>query len=504
MAAGARQRVKRPPASPKEAPQNDKLVARAVKLELARASLWEYQKLRDPKFFRDDRPHLKVISDTLQEVFEGKRLMADGTPYRKVILSIPPRHGKSYSLSGFNQWAYGHRHDTRIAIVSYNDILTGRFSQGVRDVIDETRVTDDQIVYNDIFPDVSLKYGDAARGIWALEGEHFSFLATSFNGTMTGVGFNIGIIDDPIKLPSEAVNDEFLEGQYRWYTDAYFSRLEEGALEIIVMTRWATRDLAGRMMEEEPGEWLEIKMEAYDKATDTMLCPALLSRATYERRRRKTSPDIFAANYHQQPFDAKDKLYDHFQIYKWDELPRDEQDHVRFDVIASYTDTADEGTDMLCSIIFGVVAGQAYVLDIFYTDRPMEYTEQETAKRHHQQRVEVAKIESNNGGRGFARAVKRILWEKHQTRRVKVDWFFQSANKRARIITNASYVMENVLFPEGWRERWPEYARAMDNYKRKGKNEHDDAPDCTTGVAEMLQEGIKKKLTFGYRTMGGG
>lgn len=496
-------RVKRPP-STSPAPQDSRLLDRAVTLERARASLWEYQKLRDPKFFKENRPHLKVISDALQEVYEGKRLRADGEPYRKMVLSVPPRHGKSYSVAGFNQWAYGQNHDARIAVISYNDILTGRFSQGVRDTIDEKRITDDQIVYNDIFPEVSLKYGDSARGIWALEGEHFSFLATSFNGTMTGVGFNIGIIDDPIKHPSEALNDEFLEAQFRWYTDAYLSRLEEDAMQIIVMTRWASGDLAGRVQAAEPGEWLEIRLEAYDQRTDRMLCPELLSRKTYEARKKLTTPDIFNANYHQQPIDAKDKLYDHFQTFKWDELPHDEQNHVKFEVIASYTDTADEGTDMLCSIIFGVIAGQAYVLDILYTDRPMEYTEQEAAKRHHQQRVEVAKIESNNGGRGFARAVKRILWEKHKTRRVKVDWFFQSANKRARIITNAPYVMENVLYPEGWEERWPEYARAMHSYKRKGKNEHDDAPDGTTGVAEMLQEGIQKKLTFGYRTLGGG
>lgn len=496
-------RVKRRP-EPKQPANPDAghgLLARAVTLEKARSNLWEYQKLRDPKFFRDDRPHLRTVSETLQGVFERRILKPDRTPYRKVILSIPPRHGKSYSIAGACQWYYGQRHDTRIAEISYNDILTGRFSQGVRDQIAEERATDDQIVYSDIFPDVALKYGDAARGIWALEGEHFSFLATSFGGTMTGVGFNVGIIDDPIKLPSEALNDDFLESQWTWYKDAYLSRLEEGAMQIIVMTRWASKDLAGRVMIEQPGDWLEIKLEAYNEETGQMLCPDLLSLQTYMERKKLTSPEIFAANYHQQPIDAKDLLYGHFRTYRPDELPKDDKGRIKWEAVANYTDTADEGTDNLCSISFGVIAGQGYILDILDTDRPMEYTEPETARRLHNNAVEVAKIESNNGGRGFARAVKRILWEIFKTRRVRIEWFFQGANKRARIITNAQYVMDNLFFPEDWRERWPEYATAMRTYKRKGKNAHDDEADATTGVAEMLQEGIKKRITFGYREM---
>lgn len=482
------------------------LLSRAVLLEQARASLWEYQKLRDQKFFRESRAYLNTISIALQDVFERKRLKADGTPYRKVVLSIPPRHGKSYSIAGFCQWALGRRHDTRIAEISYNDILTGRFSQGVRDVIDERKATDDQIVYGDVFPETELKYGDSARRIWALDGEHFSFLATSFGGTMTGVGFNIGIIDDPIKLPEEALNDEKLDAQWDWYVNAYLSRLEEDAMQIIVMTRWATRDLAGRVQEEEPGEWLEIKMEAQDEKTGEMLCSEILSKATYESRKRLASKSdvsmsIFDANYHQKPVDAKDKLYGDFQTYRMDELPRDEKGRIKWDVIAAYGDTADQGHDFLCLLIFGVIAGQAYVLDILYTDRPMEYTEPEAARRLFNNSAQIAKIESNNGGRGYARAVRELLWRNYKTRSIKIDWFTQTQNKNSRIQTNAAYVCMNIFYPDGWEQRYPNYAAAMKGYKRKGRNSHDDAPDATTGVAEMLIEGIKTKTIFGYRIL---
>lgn len=462
------------------------MIARAVQLERCRSSLWEFQKQRDPKFFKDSRPHLKRISDVLQGVFERKLLKPDGTPYRKVVLSIPPRHGKSYSLAGFNQWAYGRRHDTRIGVISYNDILTGRFSQGVRDQIAEVRATPEQIVYSDIFPEVRLRYGDSARGIWALEGEYFSFLATSFGGTMTGIGFNIGIIDDPIKLPEEAHNDDFLDAQFAWYADAFLSRLEEDAMVVIVMTRWATRDLAGRVMDEEPGEWLYVKMQT-PMEDGAMLCPELLSRKTYEARARLTSPDILAANYQQQPMDLKGALYQSFAVY--DDIPKGARR-------VCYIDTADTGADYLCAIAADVFEGEGYILDVIYTDEPMEKTEQRVAKMLYDLRVGECIIESNNGGRGFGRNVERLLWECYGWRGCKITMRNQRDNKQARMLTHSAFVERHIKYPPDWKRRWREYAQAMIRFQRKGRNAHDDAPDATTGLAEAIQGRMNRRRKF--------
>ena len=299
----------------------------------------------------------------------------------------------------------------------------------------------------------------------------------------------------------EAANDKVLADQYEWYKDTFLSRLEEGAMTVIVMTRWATGDLAGRVQQDDPGEWLVLAMPAYNKETDSMLCPDILSRETYESRKARTSPAIFNANYQQEPMDSKDRMYTGIRTYQYDELPKGSDGQIAWDVVAAYADTADEGADFLCLIVAGIIAGQAYVLDVLYTDRPMEYTEPETAKRLHDNHVDTCKIESNNGGRGFARAVKARLWEFFKTRKIHIEWFTQTSNKRARIVSNETYVCDNILFPDGWDKRWPEYYRAMTNYKRKGANEHDDAPDATTGLAEWMQEGIARGMLFGFRTM---
>ena len=103
-------------------------------------------------------------------------------------------------------------------------------------------------------------------------------------------------------------------------------------------------------------------------------------------------------------------------------------------------------------------------------------------------------IESNNGGRGFARNVKRILEQELDSNYTVIRPFHQSQNKLARILTNATWVMEHIYYPVNWRDRWPDYYKAMVKYQRTGKNKNDDAPDCTTGIAEDIgaREGISQ------------
>lgn len=197
--------------------------------------------------------------------------------------------------------------------------------------------------------------------------------------------------------------------------------------------------------------------------------------------------DIASANYQQEPIDLKGRLYTSFKTYSG-ELPL-------FKEIRNYTDTADTGEDYLCSINYGVTfANEAYILDVLYTKEPMEITELATAKMLHQGKVNKARIESNNGGRSFARNVRRILEQEFGSNLTVIKWFSQSKNKDARIYSNSSWIMEHVYYPEDWRNRWPEYYDSMVKYQREGKNKHDDAQDATTGIAEDCSKGTGMKI----------
>lgn len=454
----------------------------------AQRSFYEYCKLMNPKFFRDDRPYQRELCDTLQGIFEGTLRRENGEPYKNLMINLPPRHGKSYTLTLFVQWCMGKRNDTRVISVSYNDILAGRFARNIRDGIDADKLDSRLTIFKDVFPTTCVKRGDASAQLWSLEGQFFNYLATGFGGTITGIGCSMGIIDDPIKNDKEAFNDRTLDEQWAWYTDTFLSRVEEGGMQIIVMTRWSTKDLCGRLLSsEDGGDWYVFKRRAcLDEGKKAMLCASVLSFASYMKKRRLTSPEIADANYQQEPVDIKGKLYSEFRTYE--QLPRDAAGAPDFSEIISYTDTADTGSDDLVSIVAGLHKGEGYILDVLMSDEPMEKTEPQTAEQLFGYHVQTAKIESNNGGRGFARNVERLLWETWQTRSVNIEWFHQGANKQARILSGASFVMQHLLFPEDWAIRWPRYHAAMVSYQRTGSNKHDDAPDATTGIVETIQE----------------
>ena len=107
-------------------------------------------------------------------------------------------------------------------------------------------------------------------------------------------------------------------------------------------------------------------------------------------------------------------------------------------------------------------------------------------------KVNVADIESNNGGRGFVRSVESLLMNNHNSNYTTIEPFHQSSNKIARILSNATWVMEHIYFPANWQDRWPEFYNDLNRYQSEGKNKHDDAPDALTGIVEK----INAKPTF--------
>ncbi len=457
------------------------LIKMGAKCELARRIFFHYCKLKAPKFYKDDRKFLIEFCNELQAFYEGDDEV--------LVVNMPPRHGKSRTAGLLVEWVLGQNQNEKVMTGSYNEILSTSFSKTVRNDILEEKADENKIVYSDIFPGVTIKQGDGAMNMWSLEGGYNNYLATSPTGTATGFGCTLMIIDDLIKNASEAYNEEALAKQWDWFTNTMLSRLEEGGKIIIIMTRWASGDLAGRALEHFSKQGAKIKhisMKAR-QADGTMLCPEILSLKSYESKIKAMGLDIASANYQQEPIDIKGRLYTKFKTYT--KLPMDENGNVLFTVIKNYTDTADTGNDYLCSINYGVYSGDAYILNVIYTKDGMEITEPAVAEMLKNDNVNLARIESNNGGRSFARAVERILREELHTNHTVIDSFFQSKNKQSRILSNSAWVMEHVIYPVNWSDRFPEYFEAMTKYQKEGKNAHDDGPDATTGIAEDMNAG---------------
>lgn len=454
----------------------DELV-RMARIELSKRDFWEYCKFVAPDFYKEDRPFLKDLCESLQAFYESDKKI--------LVINMPPRHGKSRTATLLVQWLFGQNPRDKVMTGSYNETLSSTFAKQVRDKIAE-EPTMGMTVYSDIFPDTRIKKGEASASKWALHGsEQTNYLATSPTGTATGFGCTIMIIDDLIKNVEEAYNELTLQKQVDWFNNTMLSRTETGFKLIIIMTRWATGDLAGYILE----NFHNVEHINYKAVQDdgSMLCPDILSEDDYAFKTKNMNIDIVKANYQQEPIDIKGRLYSSFKTYSG-ELPE-------FREIRNYTDTADTGDDYLCSINYGITFDkEAYVLDVMYTKEPMEVTEPAMARMLVNGNVNVADIESNNGGRGFSRAVERIVKTEYGTNHTVFRPFTQRKNKIARILTNATWVMEHVYFPANWRDRWSDYYQAMSKYQREGKNAHDDAPDATTGIAEKV--GGRQLISF--------
>lgn len=453
--------------------RHDPLLQQQLKIELSRREFWQYCKLTSPDFYSNDRVFLHDLADKLQWFVEEAEQQI-------MVVNMPPRHGKSRTATKFVQWLFGkYGIDKKVMTGSYNETLSGTFAKAVRDVIAE-KPTEGILTYGDIFPGTKIKYGEAAAQKWSLEGsQQANYLATSPTGTATGFGCNIMIIDDLIKNSEEAYNESVLQKQIDWFNNTMLSRTENDFKIIIIMTRWSTKDLAGYVL----ANYDNVVHINYKAVQDdgAMLCEAILSYKDYKIKTKNMNKDIVLANYQQEPIDVKGRLYSHIKTYT--DIPRDSKGNNLFKYILNYTDTADTGSDYLCSICYGMYESTYYILDVLYTKESMEVTEPATAQMLTNNNVGNALIESNNGGRGFSRNVIRELKSLGNTH-TKIQWFFQSKNKTSRILSNSTGVMQNVLFPVNWEDRWPEFAEAIRKYQKEGKNAHDDAPDALTGVYE--------------------
>ena len=438
-----------------------------AKKELARRYLYEYCKLKHPDFYKPDREYLKEMCNTIQEFVEQDK-------DKFLVINLPPRHGKSFTATNTVEWLFGHNPKLRVMTGSYNETLSSGFAKQVRDTIAEEKAGE-RIVYNDIFPETKIKYGEATINMWALKGSpQKSYLATSPTGTATGFGANILIVDDLIKNVEEAYNENTLQKHWDWFTNTMLSRLEGDWKVIIIMTRWAINDLAGKVLD----NYENVKHITYKALNNgNMLCDEILSKEDYDLKTKEMNIDIVEANYNQKTIEIEGRLYKPFKV--WSELPN-------YTRKTAVVDTADTGDDYLCAISYVESEKEAYITDIVFTQEPMEITEVKVTDMLYKEEVNVCEVEANSGGRGFARNVERIMKEKYSTNRTVIQTRTQRANKESRILTASSWVNEHIYMPLNWQHKYSDFYKHITNYMIKGKNKHDDGVDVLSRIYEKM------------------
>lgn len=173
--------------------------------------------------------HIDRLARVLERVERGE--------LQRVMVFMPPRHGKSLMISQlFTAW-YLQRHPDRwVGINSYAAELAFMLSRNARDFYCEGGMP--------------LKADAAAMNHWETS-QGGGLWAAGVGGPISGKGFHVGIIDDPLKNAEEANSATIREKQKDWYRSTFYTREEPGGAIVIVQTRWHLADLSGWLLEQE-------------------------------------------------------------------------------------------------------------------------------------------------------------------------------------------------------------------------------------------------------------
>jgi predicted phage terminase large subunit-like protein len=177
-------------------------------------------------------PHCDLLADVLQRVANGE--------IKRLLVQLPPRHSKSEMVSRLFSSYYLKKNPSHfVGISSYSAELSYTLSRASRENYLESGGT----VKDDV---ASVKHWETPQGggVWS----------AGVGGSITGKGFHLGIIDDPIKNAEEASSDLIREKQREWYSSTFYTRAEPNAAIIIIQTRWHEADLTGFLLSEETGE----------------------------------------------------------------------------------------------------------------------------------------------------------------------------------------------------------------------------------------------------------
>lgn len=445
--------------------------------------------------------HHEIICDALDDVVNGN--------CRKLIINIAPRYGKTELVSKmFMGYGFALNPKCKFIHLSYSASLTAENSVAVKDIVNCE-------LFKRLFT-ARVRRGRDTMAKWDTE-QGGGLYATSTLGQITGFGagatdaedgevnetalddysviFNPNkftgaiIIDDPIR-PEDALSDVVRERVNRRFETTIRNRVNSRRTPIIIVCqRTHENDLCGYLMTIEPDDWTVISIPAIDydsEGNERALWP---HKHTLEELHKieLANPFVFETQYMQNPKPLEGLMYSHFKTYQTLPIGRY--------IVKNYTDSADTGSDFLCSIDYAEFdTGEMYVLSVLFTDKPMEFTEVEEAKQLTRDNVVLANIEGNNGGRSFARNVEKNV-RTLGNRTTRFVTFTQNANKEVRIFSRSAEVQNLVYFPEGWEHKWPAFHNAVTSYRKTGRNAHDDAPDVLTGMVEKQESHTRTRIS---------
>jgi predicted phage terminase large subunit-like protein len=480
------------------------LIERLLAADKARDDLLAFTQLVMPDPNDPDNPrkstykpakHHRVIAAALEEIEKGT--------YNRLIINVPPRHGKTELASKrFAAWFAGRHPEKSVIFGTYNEKYAEDIGRKVRETIQSA-------AFQQVFPDVGLKDGSKASDrLETTAGGILAFVGRG--GTITGRGGDILVVDDPLKDRREADSPAIRDTLWGWWTDTFGSRaMTDEARILLIQTRWHEDDLVGRLTdplnafydEEEARQWkiIDLPALAFEDEVDPLgrkpgeaLWPERFG-ADWLLTRQRQNPRGFASLYQGRPSAIGGNFFqdEWLQTYKPNELPK----NLRIYAASDHAVSTAQDRDKTCLIPVGVDdKDNIYILpDVWWRSAPTDKAVEAMLKIMNERRptywwAERGHITKSIGP--FLR--KRMLEEKVYCAICEVIPLADKLTRAQSI--QGRMAMGKVFFPEKapW---WPE---ARDQLLKFPAAAHDDFVDALAyiglGLAQQASAGQVRQL----------
>jgi len=319
-----------------------------------------------------DAKHHRAIAQALEQVANGK--------IRRLIVTLPPRHGKSEMISRrFIPWLLGRDASKNVIFATYNEDFAQDFGADCRSIMSTPQ-------FQQVFPGFAFRQGGASKSRVQTElGGMAVFVGRG--GSITGRGGDTLIVDDPIKDSIEAMSPTLRENLWSWFTQVFMTRLmTERSACVIVTTRWHEDDLVGRLTdpsnphfsESECAKWKIINLPAFagdndplKRAEGEVLWPERFNKDFLEAQRNLDQRG-FSALYQQQPSPEDGDLFqrENVQFYEKRNLPKQLRIYAASDHAVGIDKTRH---DLTCLLVVGVDDQEdIYLLDCWWARQPSD------------------------------------------------------------------------------------------------------------------------------------
>jgi predicted phage terminase large subunit-like protein len=431
-----------------------------------------------------DADHLDLLNRKLCDLAAGR--------IRRLIVTMPPRHGKSQLCSRyFPAWFLGNFPNERVILCSYEAGFAAEWGGRVRDILEDHG--------RDLFG-IEVRDDSRARDDWQVAGRDGGMKTAGVGGPITGRGANILIIDDPVKNAEEANSEVFREKTWQWWLTTALTRVEPNGGVLLIMTRWHEDDLAGRLMKQdaegdtdEPEEkWHILNLPAIAEEGDALGrktgAPLWEERWPLRRlmgRMKRLGSYVWNALYQQRPSPPKGNYFkrEWFKLIPRERMPK-MVDLARCWDLAATAD--DEGADP--DWLVGTKMAKC-IDDNYYIFKPVrERVTPEGVRKN-------IKLAAEMDGRGCKVRIEqegaasgKIVKYEYERMLDGYDARFTPIPKSSKFVRsggfNAACERGQVFLIEGdWVDEW------IDELTTFPRGKHDDRVDSAVGAYEALSGG---------------